>query len=92
MSPTFGSSQQAEHCRQRCAAALRAGVIGAAGLDVLSQEPPRDGNPLLDENLPNLIVTPHCAWASVEARLRMFEQIAAIIGAFKAGKPMNLVA
>ena len=71
--------------------ALRSGEIAGAGLDVLSQEPPKDGNPLLGATLPNLIITPHCAWASVEARLRMFEQIAAIIEAFKGGAPMNLV-
>jgi len=71
-------------------AALDDGEIAGAGLDVLSQEPPRDGNPLLDDGeKPNLIITPHCAWASVEARVRMFEQIAEIITAFKAGQPMN---
>lgn len=70
--------------------ALKSGVIAGAGLDVVSNEPPREGNPLLDDGeLPNLIVTPHCAWASVEARLRMFEQIAEIITQFKAGKAMN---
>ena len=71
--------------------ALKDGQIAGAGFDVLSKEPPKDGNPLLDVSLPNLIITPHCAWASVEARLRMFEQIAAVIKAFKAGKPMNVV-
>ena len=71
-------------------AALDNGDIAGAGLDVLSQEPPREGNPLLDDGeKPNLIITPHCAWASVEARLRMFEQIAEIITAFASGKPMN---
>lgn len=70
--------------------ALQSGEIAGAGLDVLSKEPPREGNPLLDcGELPNLIITPHCAWASVEARLRMFEQIAEIITKFKNGEPMN---
>lgn len=72
--------------------ALRQGVIAGAGLDVVSNEPPRDGNPLLEPDIPNLIVTPHCAWASVEARLRMFEQIAGVIEAFKSGEPINVVA
>jgi len=52
----------------------------------------RDGNPLLEPNIFNVIVTPHCAWASVEARLRRLEQIAAVIEAFKAGQPMNVMA
>lgn len=48
--------------------ALKTGEIGGAGVDVLTQEPPRDGNPLLDNDLPNLLVTPHTAWAAPEAR------------------------
>lgn len=71
--------------------ALKSGTLAGAGLDVLSQEPPRDGNPLLEKDVPNIIVTPHCAWASEAARLRMFEQIAAVIESFKAGQPMNVV-
>ena len=53
-------------------AALKYGQIGGAGFDVLTQEPPRDGNPLLKARLPNLIVTPHIAWASQEAANRLF--------------------
>lgn len=53
--------------------ALRAGVIGGAGFDVLTEEPPRNGNPLLADDIPNLIVTPHSAWASQEARQRIVE-------------------
>ena len=51
--------------------ALRAGEIGGAGFDVLTEEPPRNGNPLLADDIPNLIVTPHSAWASREARQRI---------------------
>lgn len=51
--------------------ALRAGTIAGAGFDVLTEEPPRNGNPLLAEGIPNLIVTPHSAWASREARQRI---------------------
>ncbi|EIC22836.1 2-hydroxyacid dehydrogenase [Thiorhodovibrio frisius] len=70
---------------QALADALRAGTIGGAGVDVLSAEPPRQGNPLLAPDIPNLIVTPHIAWASREARQRVVEGIAANIAAFRAG-------
>ncbi|MDO6442959.1 MULTISPECIES: D-2-hydroxyacid dehydrogenase [unclassified Marinobacter] len=53
--------------------ALRKGIIGGAGFDVLTEEPPRNGNPLLADDIPNLIVTPHSAWASREARQRIVE-------------------
>lgn len=53
--------------------ALRTGVIAGAGFDVLTEEPPRNGNPLLAGDIPNLIVTPHSAWASQEARQRIVE-------------------
>jgi len=56
---------------QALADALRAGEIGGAGFDVLTEEPPRNGNPLLADDIPNLIVTPHSAWASREARQRI---------------------
>jgi glycerate dehydrogenase len=56
---------------QALADALRKGVIAGAGFDVLSEEPPRNGNPLLADNIPNLILTPHSAWASREARQRI---------------------
>jgi glycerate dehydrogenase len=70
------------------AAALREGVIAGAGLDVLTTEPPRNGeadNPLLSPdllNLPNLIVTPHVAWASREAMQALADQLVANIDAF----------
>ncbi|MBZ2168845.1 MULTISPECIES: D-2-hydroxyacid dehydrogenase [Marinobacter] len=56
---------------QALADALRSGQIGGAGFDVLTEEPPRNGNPLLADDIPNLIVTPHSAWASREARQRI---------------------
>ncbi|KEF31853.1 Glycerate dehydrogenase [Marinobacter nitratireducens] len=58
---------------QALADALRAGDIGGAGFDVLTEEPPRNGNPLLADDIPNLIITPHSAWASREARQRIVE-------------------
>ena len=72
-------------------AALKYGQIGGAGFDVLTQEPPRDGNPLLKARLPNLIVTPHIAWASQEAANRLFDILLDNINCFVAGNPQNLV-
>lgn len=72
-------------------AALKYGQIGGAGFDVLTQEPPRDGNPLLKSRLPNLIVTPHIAWASQEAANRLFDILLDNINHFVAGNPQNLV-
>ena len=71
--------------------ALRLGKIAGAAVDVLSVEPPRAGNPLLDARLPNLIVTPHIAWASREARQRIIDQTAENIRTFKAGAPVRVV-
>ena len=73
------------------AAALRAGTIAGAGVDVLTQEPPRDGNVLLDPAIPNLIVTPHVAWASREAMQVLADQLVDNIEAFVAGAPRNVV-
>lgn len=55
---------------------LRSGHLGGAGFDVLTTEPPTAGNPLLDAQLPNLVVTPHSAWGSREARQRIVAQLA----------------
>ncbi|MDO5638891.1 MAG: D-2-hydroxyacid dehydrogenase [Neisseria sp.] len=73
-------------------AALKYGQLGGAGFDVLSEEPPRHGNPLLKARLPNLIITPHMAWASEEAQNRLFDILQANIEAFVAGAPQNVVA
>ena len=72
--------------------ALRDGVIAGAGFDVLSEEPPRQGNILLDQDLPNLIVTPHVAWASKEAMQTLADQLIENIEGFVRGEPKNLVA
>ncbi|MGD2062026.1 MAG: NAD(P)-dependent oxidoreductase [Nitrospirota bacterium] len=71
--------------------ALRSAHLGGAAFDVLSQEPPAGGNPLLDADLPNLILTPHTAWASHEARQRLIAELAANIRAFLAGVARNRV-
>jgi glycerate dehydrogenase len=73
------------------AEALRKGTIGGAGIDVLSEEPPRNGNILLDLDLPNLIVTPHIAWASEPAQERLAEQLIGNLEAFAAGTPRNVL-
>jgi glycerate dehydrogenase len=65
--------------------ALRGGRLGGAAIDVLSQEPPVDGNPLLAGDIPNLIVTPHIAWAAREARQRCIDEMAANVADFRRG-------
>jgi glycerate dehydrogenase len=67
------------------AAALKAGLLGGAGIDVLPQEPPAPDEPLLDGQIPNLIVTPHIAWAAREARQRCIDEMAANIRDFHSG-------
>lgn len=75
---------------QAVLAALKYGQLGGAGFDVLSQEPPRDGNPLLS-HLPNLIVTPHIAWAGDNALDRMVQILQDNINGFIAGTPQNVL-
>jgi glycerate dehydrogenase len=71
--------------------ALRNGRLGGAGVDVLVEEPPRHGSPLLLHRLPHLIVTPHVAWASREARQRLVDGLTANILAWLDGAPSNRV-
>jgi glycerate dehydrogenase len=71
--------------------ALRAGTIAGAGVDVLSREPPREGNALLELDLPNLIVTPHIAWASLQAMQALADQLIDNIEAFARGEGRNLI-
>lgn len=73
-------------------AALRAGKLGGAGIDVLEAEPPVAGHPLLEAgDLPNLIVTPHVAWASRASMERLGAQLIDVIEAWDRGEPRNLV-
>ncbi len=72
------------------AAALNAGAIAGAGLDVLTTEPPPADNPLVAAR--NCIITPHVAWATRNARARLIEITAANLRAFAAGTPQNVVA
>jgi len=67
------------------AQALRQRQIGGAAIDVLPHEPPRYGSPLLAPDLPNLILTPHTAWAALESRQRCLDEMAANIEDFLRG-------
>lgn len=71
------------------AAALHEGRIAGAGLDVLSTEPPAPDNPLL--HAPRCFITPHVAWASVEARRRLMRTVVDNLYAFVQGRPVNVV-
>jgi glycerate dehydrogenase len=73
------------------AQALKEKVIAGAGFDVLTTEPPKDGNILLELDLPNFIITPHIAWASSEAMQILADQLIDLIEAFVAGRPQNVV-
>ena len=74
------------------AEALKAGRLGGAGIDVLPQEPPVDGDPLLDPAIPNLLLTPHIAWAAREARQRCLDDIAASVQDYlKGGRRSRVV-
>ncbi|WP_370280951.1 2-hydroxyacid dehydrogenase [Pontibacterium sp.] len=71
--------------------ALRSGQLAGAATDVLTEEPPVNGNVLLSEDIPNLIITPHSAWGSREARQRILDQTVENIQGFKAGRPVRTV-
>ena len=71
--------------------ALRSGHLGGAATDVLSVEPPRDGNPLLAHDIPRLIITPHSAWGSREARQRIVGQLTQNAEAFFNGTALRVV-
>lgn len=71
--------------------ALKAGRLGGAGIDVLEREPPPPDHPLLDPAVPNLIVTPHAAWAAREARQRCLDELALNVASFLSGGRRNRV-
>ncbi|MDM1756774.1 MULTISPECIES: 2-hydroxyacid dehydrogenase [Acinetobacter] len=76
---------------QALANALRQGQIAGAATDVLTVEPPTQGNVLLGEDIPNLIITPHSAWGSVDARQRIVSQLTENLKAFINGNVIRQV-
>ena len=74
---------------QALADALNEGRIMAAGVDVLEEEAPRHGSPLIHAR--HCHITPHIAWASVAAKKRLLRTVADNIEAFLAGRPVNVV-
>ena len=71
--------------------AIKNKEIAGAAIDVFDEEPPPLDHPLIRESFHNLIITPHIAWAAVEARQRALECIAENIDAFLKDKPINVV-
>jgi len=71
--------------------AIEEKTIAGAAIDVLNQEPPHSGHPLMQKQYSNLIITPHIAWAAQEARQRALDRIAENIEAFQNNKPINVV-
>lgn len=69
--------------------ALEKGIIAGAAIDVLDEEPMYDGHPYL--KAPNMIITPHVAWAAVESRTRLIDRVADNLSAFINGEPINVV-
>ncbi len=76
-------------CEEDLAQALESGKVAGAAVDVLTQEPPAEQNPLLGAK--NCIVTPHIAWASRESRARLMDTAVQNLRAYLAGSPQNLV-
>ena len=76
---------------QALVSALQQGLIAGAGFDVLTREPPKDGNPLLDLRMPNFILTPHVAWASDGAMQFLADQLIDNLELFITGTPQHLV-
>lgn len=77
--------------QEALAEALKAGRIGGAGLDVLTVEPMAEDNPLIEiQDSTRLIITPHIAWATIEARQRCVDEVRKNIQAFMEGKERNI--
>ena len=73
--------------------ALERGRIAGAALDVISQEPPDEGHPMMEAaaRLDNLLITPHCAWAARETRQRLMDEVFENVQAFRRGERRNRV-
>ncbi len=76
---------------QALADVLRSGQIAGAAMDVLSVEPPKNGNVLLSDDIPNLIITPHSAWGSVDARQRIIQQLVENTQAYVQGQTIRQI-
>ena len=76
-------------CEEDLAMALKQGKLYAAGLDVVSEEPIKENNPLLECS--NCIITPHIAWAPKESRIRLMDVAVKNLESFLYGKPINVV-
>ena len=76
-------------CETDLAEALTAGRLGGAAVDVATEEPLPSSSPLLAA--PNCVITPHIAWASLEARKRLMKTTVDNVAAFLAGSPQNVV-
>ena len=74
---------------QALASALNSGEIAGAGFDVLTSEPPVEGNVLLEAN--NVMITPHSAWSTLQARQKLVDETIINIRSFFDGKPRNIV-
>ncbi len=74
---------------QALADALNSGMIGGAGVDVLTEEPPKPNSPLLSAK--NCLITPHIAWAGYETRARLMQILEENLAAFISGNPQNVV-
>jgi glycerate dehydrogenase len=71
--------------------ALKNGAIAGSATDVMMEEPPSDGHILLKEELSNLLITPHVAWASRQARQNLVNQLAGLLESFLNGTVQNQV-
>lgn len=76
-------------CEEDLREALLNGKVAGAAVDVLSVEPPEESNPFLE--VPNLLITPHIAWATKEARQRLMGMAVENLAAFLAGEPIHVV-
>ena len=72
--------------------ALESGHLAGAGIDVVTTEPPEKNSRLLNVQHPNLVITPHSAWASRESRQRIVDIMQANLESFIEGAPINRVA
>ena len=91
ISPACSSRKLSSSQISVAAESFAAAQFALAGFDVLEKEPPTEGHPLLDIDLPNFIMTPHIAWSGREAMQMLADQLIANIESFVAGAPQNRV-